>query len=246
MRARAVLGIALGLVAFAPAARAQDAARYTIAESCDQRFVELAPKREPESMVWGRFGDPIDTYYGVVAYSNGQASEPRRRDRSGRYQCTELVHRYLSQVFGVPSKIGMGLGNGVDLARGVATHWGRRTWSGGIARDLRVRPRYFANGKTRCRPTVGSIVSVDMRFGSGERGAGHVAILRTLDAKGDDAYEAVLFEQHGSGAHAPEHVLQPSRVRFTRDAKGFFRGVHVLPNGREDSVEGWTNFAVER
>jgi len=75
-----LLGSALGA-----SAHAQDAApaRHRIAESCGQRFVELVPQHEPQSIVWGRFGDPIDSYYGVVARSNGQADDPQENAAAG-------------------------------------------------------------------------------------------------------------------------------------------------------------------
>ncbi len=48
-----------------------------------------------------QYGKDFDTYMGVVAYGNRE---------KGKYQCTELVHRFFKNVYNVPTQIGLGLG----------------------------------------------------------------------------------------------------------------------------------------
>jgi hypothetical protein len=221
-----------------------ETALYSIVEDCDTRFIALNPQREPTRMRWGDYGEVIDAYYGVNAYSHGQEDDPGRGDGSGRYQCTELVHRYLRDLYGVPSRIGLGLGNGVDLASGVARHWGGRSWTGGVNGAAPITLRYYANGVARCRPMVGSIVSIAIPRRGGARGEGHVAIIRSMSEK-EGALTGVMFEQHGGASYEPEHMVQPGTVRFERDAAGVWRGVYSNDRGGVFDVEGWTNIVAQ-
>jgi|CXWL01.1.fsa_nt_gi hypothetical protein len=218
---------------------------FAIVEDCGAHFVELNRQVEPTSMRWGVFGDVVDTYYGVAAFSHGQPDEPRRDDGTGRYQCTELVHRYLREVHHVPSRLGLGLGNGVDLARGVAERWGDRTWTGGVAGETPITLRYYQAGASRCRPTVGAIVSFAMAMAmrDGAPGPGHVAIIRAMNEK-NSVLSATLFEQHGGGSYAPDHIVRPGIVRFVRDEAGVWNGVYTTDRGRTFPVVGWTNVVV--
>jgi hypothetical protein len=216
------------------------ASGYTIVDECGARVVQLGSQYAPDRMRWGEFGEIVDTYYGVHAFSHGQDGHPGRSDGTQRYQCTELVHRYLRQVYAVPSRIGLGLGNGVDLARGVAEHWGQRNWTGGVTGETPVTLRYYANGAARCRPVAGSIVSIAMPTRGGGRGLGHVAIIRALDEE-NGALVGVLFEQHGGADYPPDHVVRPGAVRFEQDADGVWRGTYTTDYGRTFHIEGWTN-----
>lgn len=211
---------------------------FTIVGECGANFVELNSQTEPASMRWGEFGDVVDAYYGVEAYSHGQESEPRRNDGSGRYQCTELIHRYLREVHHVPSRLGLGLGNGVDLAEGVANHWGAFNWTGGLAGDRQITLRYYPAGESLCRPMVGAIVS--FRMGDGP---GHVAIIRALREE-NGALIATLFEQHGGASYDPDHVVYPGVVRFVPDEAGRWSGIYTTDWGGTFPVKGWTNIVV--
>ena len=212
--------------------------QFTIVGECGANFVELSSQTEPASMRWGEFGDVVDAYYGVEAYSHGQESEPRRNDGSGRYQCTELIHRYLRDVHRVPSRLGLGLGNGVDLAEGVATRWGASNWSGGPAGETPITLRYYPAGESLCRPMVGAIVS--FRMGDGP---GHVAIIRALREE-NGALIATLFEQHGGASYDPDHVVYPGIVRFVRDEHGRWSGIYTTDWGGTFAVKGWTNIVA--
>lgn len=244
MRLALMAAVAVVVCASALGVRAQpEAPRYSIVEECGARVVQLNAQRAPDRSRWGDYGDVLETYYGVNAYSHGQDGDPGRTDGSGRYQCTELVHRYLRDVYAVPSRIGLGLGNGVDLAQGVARHWGRRSWTGGVTGATPVTLRYYANGAARCRPVVGSIVSIAIPTRGGGRGLGHVAIIRALD-EDNGALRGVLFEQHGGADYAPDHVVRPGTVRFERDGDGVWRGTYTNDRGGTYNVEGWTNIVA--
>ncbi|GAM99646.1 hypothetical protein U91I_03301 [alpha proteobacterium U9-1i] len=213
-------------------------AAFSVVNECDARFVELLSQDEPREMRWGRFGDVVDQYYGVDAYSHGQEDEPRRSDGSGRYQCTELIHRYLREVHHVPSRLGLGLGNGVDLAEGVASRWGGQAWSGGLTGETPISLRYYEAGVSICRPTIGAIVSFSMG-----RGPGHVAIIRALHEE-NGALIATLFEQHGGGSYQPDEMVRAGHVRFVRDENGAWNGIYTTDWGGTYPVKGWTNFVV--
>jgi hypothetical protein len=243
-----VLAVAVGLssAALTTATRAQTepplmspAAAYRIVDECGQRFVELAPQAEPRTFRWGEFGEPVASYMGVVAYAHGREGDPRRENAQGLYQCTELAHRYLRDVFGVPTRIGLGLGHGVDLARKVAERFEGRTFVGGLTGDMPVHLQYFANGTSACRPTVGSVVSIAMPMPDGEATPGHVAIVRDLEFDGL-ALDATLFEQHGGAALMPGDNVPAGRIRFER-IDGAWVGAFQSGAGQSFPVEGWTS-----
>lgn len=241
-----MLAVAVGLssAALTTATRAQTeaapafspAAPYRLVDECGERFVELAPQAEPDSLQWGEFGAPVASYMGVVAYAHGVEGDPRNDNPQGLYQCTELAHRYLRDVFAVPTRIGLGLGHGVDLARKVAARFEGQAFSGGLTGAMPVKLRYFANGTSACRPMVGSVVSIAMPMPDGEPTPGHVAIIRDLEPDGL-AYTATLFEQHGGATLAPGDTVTAGRVRFERIdgawVGAFQAGERAFP------VEGW-------
>ncbi len=244
-----VVAVAIGVstAALAPSrAQAQTEAPalespYRIVNACGTRFVELAPQPKPESLTWGDFGAPFDAAFGVIAYAHGADGDTRRENAQGLYQCTELVHRYLADAFGVPTRIGLGLGHGVDLAQGVAARFGDRTWVGGrITGATPVSLRYFKGGSSACPPLVGSVVSIAMPGDGGGRGYGHVAVIRALEADGADAMIATLFEQHGGGALQPGDVIGAGRIRLMRFGDTW-TGVFLSGGGGTFPVEGWTN-----
>lgn len=247
----AVLAVAVGLSSAALTAAAVNRpselergdglgpAPYKLVDECGERFVELAAQPEPQSFQWKTFGEPVASYMDVVAYSNGQDGDPRRDNTHGLYQCTELAHRYLHDVFGVPTRIGLGLGNGVDLARKVAVRFAGQSFRGGITGDTPVELQYFANGSSACRPMVGTVVSIAMPW-NGVQTPGHVAIIRDLQADGLKL-EATLFEQHGGASLAPGEEVPASHITFER-VDGAWEGTFHSPGGGGDwPVEGWTS-----
>jgi hypothetical protein len=240
----AVFAGALGLSALAvqSAAQTQPATAtltYSIVEDCGTRFVELAPQAEPLSYTWRAFGEPVSAYYGVVAYAHGVDGDPRNDNPQGLYQCTELAHRYLRDLYGVPTRIGLGLGHGVDLARKVAGRFEGQSFTGGVTGATPVSLRYIPNGTSACRPVVGSVVSIAMPAPDGSATPGHVAIIRDLEADGL-ALKATLFEQHGGARLAPGDTVPAGRIRFER-VDGAWRGTFTMDGARGFPVEGWTS-----
>lgn len=249
----AVVAVALGVLMAAwqaPAAQAQTeplpghATPFQVVDACGARFIELPTQSKPDSLTWTEFGAPFDEAFGVTAYAHGATDDPRRANAQGLYQCTELVHRYLRTVHNIPTRIGLGLGHGVDLAAGLAERFGGQTFTGGVTGMTPVTLRYFANGSSACPPLVGSVVSVSMPPGDGTRGYGHVAVIRAIDSEGPDVFVATLLEQHGGDTLEPGDVIDPGRVRFFRGEDQAWRGVYLSAGGRTFNVEGWTDIVA--
>ncbi len=74
----------------------------------------LEPQQIPKNNTWKKYGQSFDEFYGVQAFSNHEDG------KGGTYQCTELVHRFMREVYGVPTRIGMGLGHAKDLAKNLS------------------------------------------------------------------------------------------------------------------------------
>ena len=219
------------------------AAPYQIVADCGARFVELAPQPEPRELTWGEFGAPFASYAGVIAYAHGRDGDPQRDNAQGLYQCTELVHRYLRKTYAIPTRIGLGLGHGVDLARGLAERFGGdQTWTGGITGETPVTLRYFANATSACRPMVGSVVSIAMPLADGTPTPGHVAIIRALEPDGE-ALIATLFDQHGGASLTPGDAFDAGQIRFTR-VDGSWTGAFLADGERTFPVAGWTSVVI--
>ena len=181
----------------------------------------------PDVHVWTDYGAPFDSFYGVIAYSNGRRSSPRY------YQCTELVHRFVREVYGIPTMLGMGLGHGKDLARGIAVHFADTEGSSGLIAPYQITLRYFANGESTVLPTAGSIVSLLI----GRHG--HVGIIRSITPISTDRSEATLFAQHGGMRSEVGTTFKPEKIIFTRDSRGRWHGTWQVNSTRFDAV-GWT------
>ena len=229
------LAIMLSLCAHSTLIWAQSA---KIEEIDGKRFVVLQSEEPPETMFWGKFGDEIENYFGVSAKSNGDAIKNRS------YQCTELIHRFLRDVYGLPSRIGMGLGHGKDLASGVGARFGNSTKANGLIKDYIIHLEYFENGFSLYPPVVGSIVS--MHFSSTKKGYGHVGIIRTLSKQSDGTLRGFLFDQHGSIHKEVGIPIKPDTVVFNMDRNGVWRGnVESWKFQRSYPVIGWTNIVSE-
>jgi hypothetical protein len=215
---------------------------FSIIDLDGEAFVELSGQDEPQRVRWGSYGQTLDSFHGVEAYSQGQIDDGLR-PASGGYQCTELVHRFVRNVFALPSRIGMGLGDGVYLARGIAEHFGGQAWGGGSVGAPAVSPRYFEGGWSTQRPTVGAIFSVSIPSRSGGTGPGHVALIRSLHADGD-VLTGSVFEQHGFGSYPPEQKLRVGQVRFARAADSTWSGAYSSGPNTAYPIVGWTNFSV--
>lgn len=242
-----IVAAVVGIAAAAASGRAQtnpwvETPAYALVEDCGDRAIELAPDRTQHQMVWREFGEPVDMFAQVIAFSNGRPGDPRQTNTRGLYQCTELVHRYLRQTFAIPTRIGLGLGNGVDLAGQLANRFGGARFQGGITGSTPVSLRYQGNGQSACRPVVGSIVSVAMAYPDGAPSPGHVAIIRALEPEGFTLM-ARMFEQHGGAPLQPGEPYAEGRVRFEyRD--GAWWGTYLSPGGGSWPVKGWTSVVV--
>lgn len=230
-----LLAIMFLLCAYSPLICAQVA---KIEEIDGKRFVVLQSEEPPETMIWGKFGDEIENYFGVSAKSNGDAIINRS------YQCTELIHRFLRDVYGIPSRIGMGLGHGKDLASGVGARFSNSTKANGLIKDYVIHLEYFENGIALYPPVVGSIVS--MHFSSTMKGYGHVGIIRTLSKQSDDTLRGFLFDQHGSIHKEVGISIKPDTVVFEMDRNGTWRGnVLSWKYQRSYPVIGWASIVSE-
>ena len=197
-------------------------------------FLFLAPEPAPEIMVWGNFGSELESYYGVVAYSNGARKTARK------YQCTELIHRFLSDIYGIPSSIYLGLGHGKDLAKNIAKYHESVVGTSDTLQGYSIRLENFENKKSIYPPVNGAIVS--MYFDSKKTGYGHVGIIREIKVNDESMVEASLFDQHGFAHKEAGIPIQADRLFFEKDANGNWYG-YVLSwkYGRKYPVISWTN-----
>ncbi|MDE0151004.1 MAG: CHAP domain-containing protein [Bdellovibrionales bacterium] len=159
------------------------------------------------------YGKPFDHYMGVVAYGN---------KKGGKYQCTELVHRFFKNVYNVPTRIGLGLGHGKDLSFNLTgfsnTH--NPTVQIEPEEEIKLRFIFFDNGCSSQLPTPGSSISFSWS------NYGHVAIVRRVEALSDEMVLLHLFQQAGLRSE-----IQDSRYLLVKDNNGFWRG---------RSVRGWS------
>ncbi len=202
-----------------------------------KRFLSLAPEPAPENLFWGQFGSVVESYYGVTAYSNGA----RRRGRI--YQCTELVHRFITEIYGIPSRLNLGMGHGKDLAKNLAAYHRTVVGTSDTLNGYTVRLENFENAKSVYPPLTGSIVS--MYFDSRKKGYGHVGIIRDMKINENGQLEATLFDQHGFAHIVSGIPIQADRLFFEKDEKGCWSGyVHSWKNNRQYPVISWTNPVV--
>jgi hypothetical protein len=220
-------------VAEAPAAPTQ----ITTTTHLDKTFVVLPADTAPP-VYWAEFGQAFDTYYGIDALSNG-----KKKGNAAKYQCTELIHRYVSQVYGFPSRIGLGMGNGNMLAEGIATYFKGQSRSLESLDGREVVLEYFPSEESSYPPVVGSIIS--MHFTPDEAGFGHVAILRSLKTVSPRVLEGELFAQHGKMPYKIGAEVPADTVTFTQDGDGKWSGlVHSHFFKRDFRIVGWTTAVV--
>jgi len=185
-------------------------------------------------MVWGNFGSPIESYYGVVAYSNGARKSGRK------YQCTELIHRFITEVYGISSSIYLGLGHGKYLAKNIAEYHKNSVGTSDTLQGFSIRLENFTNKKSIYPPVVGAIVS--MYFDSQKKGYGHVGIIREIKINDEGNVEATLFDQHGFAHKESGIPILADRLIFEKDANGYWNGnVHSWKYDRLYPVISWTN-----
>jgi hypothetical protein len=222
-----------GIFLYSITLNAQDNS-FSILTVQDKTFLSLCPEVAPENMVYGDFGSEIESFYGVTAYSNGS------RKKGRKFQCTELVHRFIASVYGIPTRIHMGLGHGKDLAKNIAIHFKNTRGSSDTLAGYVVQLENFENKKTIYPPVVGSIVS--MYFNSSNTGYGHVGIIREIEAHEDGVLVATLFDQHGFIHKQDGLPIQADHIYFERDEAGLWNGqVHSWLYDQKYEVVSWTN-----
>lgn len=211
----------------------------TTIEVKGKTFLALIPEAAPDNMRWGAFGSKIESYYGITAYSNGS------RKKGRKYQCTELVHRFVNSVYGIPTRINMGLGHGKDLAKNLAYHYRSTVGTSDTLEGYSIRLENFENARSFYPPVVGSVVS--MRFSNNQKSYGHVAIIRAIEEQANGTLAATLFDQHGFIHKEAGIPIQADTVYFKKDEKGIWSG-QVLSwlYCVEYPVVSWTNPLVSR
>lgn len=199
-----------------------------------KKFLSLTSESSPDSMVYGQFGNEIESYYDVVAYSNGAKKNGRK------YQCTELIHRFVTKVYGIPSSINMGLGHGKDLAKNIAENNKNTTGTSDTLQGYSVRLENFENKKSIYPPVNGAIVS--MYFNSRKNGYGHVGIIREMKVNENGTIEATLFDQHGFIHKQAGISIRADHLLFEKDLNGNWSGQVVSwAFGQKYPVISWTN-----
>lgn len=220
---RLTLGILFGLC---HAVSAQAETGFALAEFGDRTFVELTPDTHDQTLTWTEYGAPFDEFYGITALSNGTRESPQK------YQCTELAHRFVRDIYGIPTRIGMGLGHGKDVAAGIGRHFQGTAGSSDRIAPHKVRMAYFANGTASVPPLVGSVVSLEI--GS----YGHVGVVRHVAKVSDRHQVATLFAQHGGMHDTVGRKFRPGTVSFKRADNGTWRGQWEAFD-RKFSATGW-------
>jgi len=121
------------------------------------------------------FGQPVGSFNGVTAYSNGYTTFDSYTNNSTglEYQCCEYVNRYYSSVYQINYLTGAG--NAINY------------FSYGSAHGLTA----YTNGDTTSAPQVGDILCFG---GTGDEANGHVAIV----CGGDGSSEVDMIEQNGT------------------------------------------------
>jgi len=174
----------------------------------------LEPGLPDAPLVWNSYGKPFDKFMGVTAFSN------KANGKGGKYQCTELIHRFIDQVYGIPSKIGMGLGHAKNVVGGIVRFFDKvyETPQG------RIKLVHY-KASSRKLPVVGSVIS----FASGPYGKfGHVAVVRQTELLSDDEFKIILFEQHGKRRFEVGKVKPLSEIKFFRDSEDRWNTNHTV------------------
>lgn len=182
------------------------------------------PRREiQKNNKWQKMNVAFDNSMGVSAFSN---------KKGGKWQCTELVHRFLKTVYGVPTKIGNGMGHANVLIQNLAEKFGESTFK---FKNLDVQMVLRKDGISVEPPAAGSVIN----FAIGK--FGHTAVVRYVEVVDTNTVKAYLFEQHGFpsvkvGDNKPIRV-----ITFNRSDEGRWTGERLLGAGQSLY---WINFKV--
>ncbi len=180
----------------------------------------LSPEQNLESREWQTYGKKYDEYAGIPAFAN------RSEGKGGAYQCTELAHRFAKEIFGVPTRLGMGLGNANTVLRGIYDKFGSKDYYSPFFKK-RICITIHGNGQSKYPATEGSLISLD--FGK----FGHVAVVRRVEKISADSIKLILFEQHGERPFWAGQKKPLTRVKMSRNKGGQWSGKKVID---------WLNF----
>jgi hypothetical protein len=199
------------------------AAEYSDVYSADTLIIQV-PKSEIEQVpIWKNHGERYDSFMGVSALSNIA--------KGGQYQCTELAHRFLNEIFGIPTKIGIGLGNANVVVQNISQRFGNATYRYG---DYSVRLKYESTKLAKEPPTVGSAINFGGTYG-------HVAIVRYVEVINASKVKVYLIEQHGFPTWRPGDAHPIRSLVFLKNQAGKWAANNTPGLG---VVIGWINFKV--
>jgi len=202
------------------------------AYDCGREFVTFENDRPRTNLIWADYGASFDKFMGVTAYSNGTAQARRP------WQCTELVHRFVREVYGFPSRLGLNMGHGNSVAGGIAEYFDGQTAVSPAIAPYKIKLEHFANGSGDCPPVVGSLISVK----AGKYG--HAGVLRSLEPVGANRWEGRLFAQNGTPQTRLGMLMGQDRVMFRKSGDNLWQGAWISASGKIYDLSGWTNSVV--
>lgn len=175
---------------------------------------------------WKSHGVQFDNFLSIPAYSN-------KAGGGGKYQCTELVHRFLNGVYGIPTQIGNGMGHARVLIQNEFSRFGQQTYNylGGKV----VKMKLLKNGLSHEPPAPSSAINFEIGK------AGHVAIVRYVEYINESAVNIYLFEQHGYPTLKPGQDSPIHKIRFNKSNNGVWSGERVQGIGQPSH---WLNFRL--
>lgn len=182
----------------------------------EYNFLKLPDGDISKPLVWREYNKLFDTYLGVKAYCN------KSKGQGGKHQCTTLAHRFIREVYGIPTKIGMGLGHGQDLAYRVGRYFKDTTGKTKLTDNKEVGLVYFENNQSKYPPVNGSIISFKWKK------YGHVAVVKKVEYVSDSKIIVYMFEQHGTKSWQINEIVKRSRFKLVRDKNGLWHGDHVV------------------
>lgn len=189
----------------------------------DTLMINVPPSEIQKVNIWGKMSVPFDKFMGVIAYSNV---------KGGKWQCTEVAHRFLNNIYGVPTKVGNGLGHANKVVQNIYNTFGAKTYK---FQNLKVKMALHKNTLSSEPPAAGSIMNFDVgKFG-------HVAVVRYTQVIDANTVEIYLFEQHGFPKNKVGEKKSIRSVTFNRSSDGTWVGERVLGIGQPMY---WINFKV--
>lgn len=176
---------------------------------------------------WQTSGIVFDIFHGIKAYGNV---------RNGKYQCTELVHRFLNNIYGVPTKVGNGMGHAKYVLQNFKNRFGGETWM--YSGKTPVKMNLHGNKESSEPPAPASVINFK---GKTSKGAGHTAVVRYVEFISSSEVRVYLFEQHGFPELAPGEDSPIRSLVFKKSAEGTWGSEYVMGIGQ--TVQ-WINFTT--